>query len=50
MLSVLVSVCVVGREWGGWEGLEGERKEGEKNLQRPGYTNGSNFFLSCNFL
>lgn len=41
--------CVRGGErmGGGWEGLEGERKDGEKNLQRPGY-NGSN--LSCNLL
>lgn len=38
------------RVGGGGEGLEGERKEGETNLQRPGHTNGSNFFLSSNFL
>lgn len=35
-----------------WEGVGGERKEGEKDLQRPGYTRGSSFLLPitlCSF-
>lgn len=47
------SCVLVGREWEGErEGVEGERKEGEKDLRRPGYTNGSNFLLPvtlCSF-